>query len=148
VERLCSEQLFPVCSPKLLEGARRLREPADIAKFPLLHLDGRQDWSMWLEAAGISSPDVSYGPIMNRASMLIDAAIDGQGIALARSALAAWDLLNGRLVRPFAEALPLSKSYWIVCPKATSMLPKISRARDWLLAEAADDIRRLKELAG
>src|SRR3954471_131288 len=39
VERLCSEQLFPVCSPKLLEGRRRLREPADIAKFPLLHLE-------------------------------------------------------------------------------------------------------------
>jgi LysR family transcriptional regulator, glycine cleavage system transcriptional activator len=49
-------------------------------------------------------------------------------------------------VRPFSEALPLSNGYWIVCPKAT-MLPKISRARDWLLAEAADDMRRLKELA-
>jgi LysR family transcriptional regulator, glycine cleavage system transcriptional activator len=119
MERLCSEQLFPVCSPKLMEGRRRLREPADIVKFPLLHLDGRQDWSTWLEAAGVNSADVSRGPVMNRASMLIDAAIDGQGIALARSALAAWDLLNGRLVRPFPEALPLSKSYWIVCPKAT-----------------------------
>jgi len=147
VERLCSEQLFPVCSPKLLDGRRRLRAPADIVKFPLLHLDGRQDWSTWLEAAGVNSPDMAHGPIMNRASMLIDAAIDGQGIALARSALAAWDLLNGRLVRPFTEALPLSKSYWIVCPKATSMLPKISRARNWLVAEAADDLRRLKELA-
>src|SRR5262249_34792701 len=147
VERLCSEQLFPVCSPKLLDGRRRLRAPADIAKFPLLHLDGRQDWSTWLEAAGVSNADVSYGPIMNRASMLIDAAIDGQGIALARSALAAWDLLNGRLVRPFTETVPLSKSYWIVCPKATSMLPKIARARTWLLREAADDLRRLKAMA-
>src|SRR5262249_38751943 len=111
VERLCSEQLFPVCSPKLLDGRRRLRAPADIAKFPLLHLDARHDWSTWLEVAGVDSPYMAHGPIMNRASMLIDAAIDGQGIALARSALAAWDLLNGRLVRPFTEALPLSKSY-------------------------------------
>jgi DNA-binding transcriptional LysR family regulator len=49
--------------------------------------------------------------------MLIDAAVDGQGIALARTTLAAWDLINRRLVRPFPVALPLSKSYWIVSPK-------------------------------
>ena len=147
VERLCPEELFPVCSPKLVGGRRRLAQPCDVLKFPLLHLDGRQDWSTWLEAAGVDCPDLSHGPIMNRASMLIDAAIDGQGVALARSALAAWDLIQGRLVRPLATALPLSKSYWIVCPKATAMLPKILRARDWLLAQAADDMRHLKSLA-
>jgi LysR family transcriptional regulator, glycine cleavage system transcriptional activator len=142
VERLCSEQLFPVCSPKLV--ADGLDEPCDLLRYPLLHLDTRQDWSRWLDAVGVSCPDLGRGPIMNRASMLIDAAIDGQGIALARSALAAWDLFNGRLVRPFDAALPLTKGYWIVCPKATAKLPKITRARDWLLAEAADDVRRLQ----
>jgi len=146
VGRLCSEQLFPVCSPKLVEGRRRLGRPCDVLKFPLLHLEGRQDWATWLDAAGVTCPDLAHGPIMNRASMLIDAAVDGQGIALARTALAAWDLLNGRLVRPFAVALPLAKSYWIVCPKATSMLPKITKATEWLRAEAADDLRRLKAL--
>lgn len=79
--------------------------------------------------------------------MIIDAAVDGQGVALARTTLAAWDLINGRLVRPFATALRLSKSYWIICPKATSMLPKIAAFRDWLLSEAANDVRRLKTLA-
>src|SRR5215467_13802730 len=54
VERLCSEQLFPVCSPKLLDGRRRLRVPCDVLKFPMLHLDGRQDWSRWLDAAGVN----------------------------------------------------------------------------------------------
>ena len=78
--------------------------------------------------------------------MVIDAAIDGQGIALARTTLAATDLINGRLVRPFAEALRLSKAYWIVCPKATSALPKITTFRDWLLSEAASDIRQLQKL--
>jgi LysR family glycine cleavage system transcriptional activator len=78
--------------------------------------------------------------------MLIDAAVDGQGIALARTAHAAWDLINGRLVRPLDVSLKLSKSYWIVCPKATSALPKIATFRDWLLAEAAEDTRRLKTL--
>jgi hypothetical protein len=107
----------------------------------------RKDWSNWLEAAGVVDAELSHGPVLNRASMVIDAAVDGQGVALARTTLAAWDLINGRLVRPFAAALQLSKSYWIISPKATSMLPKITTFRDWLLAEAAGDVRRLKSLA-
>jgi LysR family transcriptional regulator, glycine cleavage system transcriptional activator len=146
VVRLCSEELFAVCSPKLMSVRHRLSKPADVLKFTLLHLDDRKDWSTWLEAAGVVGAEVSHGPVLNRASMLIDAAVDAQGVALARTALAAWDLINGRLVRPFAIALRLSKNYWIVCPKATSMLPKTTLFRGWLLAEAADDARRLKEL--
>jgi LysR family transcriptional regulator, glycine cleavage system transcriptional activator len=84
-----------------------------------------------------------HGPILNHASMLIDAAIDGQGIALARTALAAADLINGRLVRPFEITLALKNTYWIVCPRATSALPKIIAFRDWLLAEAAADAQQL-----
>jgi LysR family transcriptional regulator, glycine cleavage system transcriptional activator len=86
------------------------------------------------------------GPALNRASMLIDAAIDGQGIALARTALAAWDLINGRLARPFDLGLRLSNTYWIVCPKVTAAKPKIATFRAWLLAEAADDARRLQKM--
>jgi LysR family glycine cleavage system transcriptional activator len=77
--------------------------------------------------------------------MAIDAAADGPGIALARSALAMGDLLSGRLVRPFKLALPLAYAYWIVCPKATATLPKITLFRDWLVAEAAEDERRLRQ---
>ena len=146
VVRLSAEQLFAVCSPKLLAGRHRLSKPSDVLKFPLLHLDDREAWSKWLGAAGIDA-ELSQGPVLNRASMVIDAAVDGQGIALARTTLAAWDLINGRLVRPFAEALRLSKTYWIICPKATSTLPKILTFRNWLLAEAADDTRRLRALA-
>ena len=111
-----------------------------------LHLDSREDWSKWLEAAGIPDAKTRHGPVLNRASMLIDAAVDGQGVALARTSLAAWDLINKRLVRPFAVSLPLSKTYWIVCPTATSALPKIATFRDWLMAEAADDKRRIDSL--
>jgi LysR family transcriptional regulator, glycine cleavage system transcriptional activator len=143
---LCSEELFPVCSPKLIGGRHRLRHPSDLLKFPLLHLDDRRDWAKWFEAAGVTAAQLPHGPVLNHASMVIDAALDQQGVALARTALAAWDLLNRRLVRLFATALPLSKTYWIVCPKAISMLPKIAMFRDWLLAEAGDDAHRLRAL--
>jgi len=141
--QLSAERLFAVCSPKLLSGRRRLTKPADLLKFPLIHLDSRSDWSNWLRAVGVDSGEVVHGPVLNRASMVIDAAINGQGIALARTTLAAWDLINGRLVRPFPDSLPLSKTYWIICPKATSSLPKIVTFRKWLLSEASGDVRRL-----
>ena len=146
VVRLCTEQLFAVCSPKLLVGRNRITKPSDVLKFPLLHLDDSNAWAKWFEAAELKGADHMHGPVLNRASMVIDAAIDGQGIALARTTLAATDLINGRLVRPFAEALRLSKAYWIVCPKATSALPKITTFRDWLLTEAASDTRQLQKL--
>jgi LysR family transcriptional regulator, glycine cleavage system transcriptional activator len=146
VVRLCTEQLFAVCSPKLLAGRNRITKPSDVLKFPLLHLDDSNAWARWFEAVDLKVADHLHGPVLNRASMVIDAAIDGQGIALARTTLAATDLINGRLVRPFAETLRLSKGYWIVCPKATSALPKIMTFRDWLLAEAASDIRQLQKL--
>src|SRR6202158_1985924 len=133
--RLCTEQLFPVCSPKLMSGRNRITKTSDLLKSPLLHLEDSKAWSQWFDAAGVAEPETSHGLVLNRASMLIDAAFDGQGVALARTTLAAWDLLNGRRAKPFAVRLGLSKTYWIVCPKATAMLPKVKRARAWLVAE-------------
>src|SRR5262249_57145283 len=62
VARMCSEQLFAVCSPKLLSGRHRLSKPSDVLKFPLLHLDDRKDWSKWLEAAGWAGTAGTPGP--------------------------------------------------------------------------------------
>jgi LysR family transcriptional regulator, glycine cleavage system transcriptional activator len=143
--RLSSEQLFAVCSPKLLSGRRRLSKLAGILKFPLIHMDSRTDWNNWLQEAGLDEAGVTHGPVLNRASMVIDAAINGQGVALARTTLAAWDLINGRLMRPFPLSLPLSKTYWIICPKATASLPKIVTFREWLLMEASRDLRQLQK---
>ena len=142
VTRLATEELVIVCSPKLLSGKNALRKPGELTRHTLLHTNDRKDWMRWLDGAGVKNVDTMRGPIFNQASMAIDAAIDGQGVALARSALAAWDLIAGRLVRPFDLALPVPYAYWIVCPKATSNLPKIVTFRDWLLAEAAEDVRR------
>jgi LysR family transcriptional regulator, glycine cleavage system transcriptional activator len=144
--RFSGEELFPVCSPKLLAGRQRIKEARDVLKFPLLHLNDRKDWARWLQSAGVDDVDIKQGLILNRDSMAIDAAIEGQGIALARRTLASWDLLNGRLVAPLAHAMEVSRTYWIVCPKATAKLPKIVAFRDWLRAEVAADETRLKAL--
>jgi LysR family glycine cleavage system transcriptional activator len=77
--------------------------------------------------------------------MLIDAAIDGQGVVLARTTLAAWDPISGRVVRPFDLSWQPTGTYWIVSQKAMAKVEKIRRFRDWLLTEAADDVQRLSE---
>jgi len=146
VQRLYSERLFPVCSPKLVAGRNRITKAADLLKFPLLRLEDAKNWTRLFEAAGVKAT-VDPGPVLNRASMLIDAAIDGQGIALARTALVAWDLVNGRLVRPVDVSLRMANTYWIVCPKAASNVPKIATFRSWVLTEATEDTRRLKAFA-
>ena len=53
--------------------------PSDILKYPLIHMDSRADWTRWLQAAGLDDADAIHGPVLNRASMVIDAAINGQG---------------------------------------------------------------------
>jgi LysR family glycine cleavage system transcriptional activator len=146
VQRLYAERLFPVCSPKLVAGRNHITRAADLLKFPLLRLEDARNWTRLFEAAGVKAR-VGPGPVLNRASMLLDAAIDGQGVALARTALAAWDLINGRLVRPVDVSLRVANTYWIVCPKAVSSIPKIATFRNWVLAETAEDTRRLKALA-
>jgi LysR family transcriptional regulator, glycine cleavage system transcriptional activator len=144
--RLCTEELFPVCSPKLLTGRGALRLPRDITNHTLLHTNNTDDWANWLGKAEVDSVDFKRGIIFNQASMTIDAAVDGQGIALARTALASWDLRSGRLVRPFRQALDAPYAFWIVCPKSAADLPKISTFRAWLLSEAQEDARRIAEL--
>jgi LysR family glycine cleavage system transcriptional activator len=146
VLRLCVEELFPVCSPKLLKGKGALRTPADLRHAVLLHVNDRQDWKRWLDAANVDGIDLARGPLLNQASMAIDAAVDAQGVALARTALAAWDLIGGRLVRPFSLALQVPYAYWIVCPKTAAKLPKIVAFTEWLLAEAAEDQQQLQKL--
>lgn len=146
VTRLCAEELFPVCSPRLLRGRHSLRSPANLRHHVLLHVDDRDGWRRWLEAANVDGAALERGPLFNQASMAIDAAVDGQGVALARTALAAADLIAGRLVRPFALALSVPYAYWIACPKVAAEFPKISTFRDWLIREAQEDVGRLRRL--
>lgn len=145
-ERLATETLFAICSPSLVRKRTSKLSPADVLDLPLLHLDDHSGWKRWLDAAQVKVPKSLHGIVLNRASMVIDAAINGQGIGLARSTLAAWDLINKRLIAPLPVSLPLTTAYWIVTPEATVNLPKIGIFRNWLLAEAKSDRKLLDAL--
>ena len=132
VEHFLTEDVFPVCSPQL-PGLEELRQPQDIGRQTLLHDDLREDWRMWLLAAGVEGVDPERGPSFADSAMVVQAAVEGLGLALARSALAAADLAAGRLVRPFDVSLPAEFAYYIVCPPAHLERPAIKAFRDWLV---------------
>ena len=144
-ELLLTNEVVPVCAPALLEGSRRLRTPQDIRHHTLLHDDtstsdgAYPNWPMWLRAAGLEGVDASRGPRFDYPGLVLEAAAAGRGVALALSTVAAADLAAGRLVRPFAVAVPLPFAYYVVCPKATAERPKVAAFRQWLRAEVERD---------
>ena len=140
--KLLQDIVFPVCSPKLLEGPHPLRVPEDLRYHTLLHDQGVvEDWPSWLRTAGVTGVDASRGPSFSHSSLLFEAAIAGQGVALGRRSMVAQDLREGRLVQPFSLSLRPEFSYWVVCPESTADKPKIVEFRTWLLEEAAADTR-------
>jgi LysR family glycine cleavage system transcriptional activator len=141
--KFLEEDLYPVCSPALLQGAHPLQTPADLKFHTLLHDDMRQDWRTWLMAAGVEGIDYRRGPGYTDSSMVIQAAVEGQGVALGRSALAADDLASGRLVKPFEVALPANFAYYVVYPPAAAEQPKVKAFADWLLEAAKAEPTRV-----
>lgn len=135
-ERLCEEELFPVCSPGFA-GSRMLRTPADLASCTLIHHRDHAGWRDWLAAFDVAPDEaMQHGPMLDEMSLAIDAAVGGHGVALARTALAARDLRERRLVRPIPESRPAMFAYWIVCPRTLANEAKVKRLREWLIAEA------------
>ncbi len=92
-------------------------------------------WASWLDAAGVSGVDASRGPRFSHTHLMLQAAIDGHGIALGQTLLAADDLMAGRLVEPFPLRLATGFAYWLVSPPAAVDHPKIQAFRAWVEAE-------------
>jgi LysR family transcriptional regulator, glycine cleavage system transcriptional activator len=139
-ELLFEIEVFPVCSPRLCKGRHGLRTPPDLKFHTLLHTEWRArgeepDWRMWLLAAGAADVDWTRGPQFNDVTVAIQAAIEGQGVALGRGALVAADLKAGRLVRPFKLSVAGRFRYYLVYPAAALKRPKVAAFRDWLLRE-------------
>lgn len=145
VDRLYAETVAPICSPRLMKGRHPLRHPRDLRHHTLIHVDWQAlgetwpTWQMWMQAAGVTDVEPTRGIHFGHGMMAIQAAIDGQGVALGDASLAHADLAAGRLVRPFDLTLkaPPQFAYWIVTPPHTAERPLVQAFRDWLMAEAA-----------
>ena len=135
-EKLFDEEVFPVASPRLKGGALPKR-PEALAHEVLLRSE-RQPWTPWFRAMGLDWPEPSRGPIYSDETLLVQAAAEGIGVALARGALVAADLATGRLVRLFPKRVPSRAAYYLVYPKAAADFERVRAFRDWIRQEVKD----------
>lgn len=132
-----AERVHPVCSPTLLEGEHPLKQPSDLRYHTLLHDETVKGtgvlptWKTWLASAGVDSVPADRGLHFGNSVLAIDAAINGQGVALSCSFVVADDLAAGRLLRPFDTACDLEHNYYVVHPRGRAG-DKVEKFYRWL----------------
>lgn len=136
------EKVVPVCTPELAAGPPPLNRPEDLVHHKLIHSEVRlTSWAIWLEANGIEGVDSLHGLRFNRASLAIDAALNGLGVALEGVTAASRYLDEGRLIVPFGwdgETNAPHEGYYLGLPSDRAILPKVAAFRDWIKEVAAE----------
>ena len=131
---------FPVCSPGYVDKTPPIHAPADLVKHTLLNLDGAphamEDWTWWLEGSGVRRPAALRILGFDSYANVIQAVLDGQGIALGFSHVVDDMLARGQLLRPLAQSLSRGQAVYLVVPKGAPLSPNAQRFFDWVLTEA------------
>ncbi len=133
---LLRTRALPVCSPKLITRDRPLETIDDLGHHELLHENDYSMWTLWFKRAGVEDVLLEHGTTMDDSNVILQAAIDGQGVALGSDLLLTDEFASGRLVCPFDQELSMPYSYYIVYKHGTLDRPKIRAFYDWLLIEA------------
>ena len=144
---LWQENLFAVCSPNYLKKNKApLETPADLRHHVLLHdqteiaSNRSLDWDSWMQSVCPGENISAYdGNIFTQSDLTLQAAIEGQGIALARSSLAANDIKKQLLIDPLGVRVPAKSKCYLCARKTLWDTPKIVALRQWLLNEVAND---------
>jgi len=141
--RLLEDELFPVCSPGFRERLPEDFDIRDLAGQPLLHLESVaptwMSWSTWFRCRGIELDDNAvHAASFNNYLVILQAAQEGQGIALGWRRLVQPFLESGQLVRPVADAVAAGSAYYLlVQPGSLALRPELRTVHDWLCREAA-----------
>lgn len=147
-ERLFHDEIFPVYSPRLVRGRHPIKRPDDLRGLPLIHtvwtpqVGHWPGWGDWLQAAGVSGVNVAKGLRFSDGALVIQAALSGQGVALASKALALEHLEAGRLIRPFELSLLTDFAYYLVCTRSRAAEPDLVAFREWVISESRRVPRR------
>jgi len=141
---LFGEVVLPMCSPRLLRDPQRpLKTPEDLRHHVLLHLDSgpgadMQDWPMWLRAMKLGHIKPNRVLHFSQFDPLINAAVEGQGIALGRSPLLDKHLRDRKLVAPFKKAMASPRSYYLLRSSVSSRKPEVAEFAAWVQAQARE----------
>ncbi|HYD79054.1 MAG TPA: transcriptional regulator GcvA [Paucimonas sp.] len=145
--KLLDEWLFPVCSPSFNQG----RLPVSIAglkRYRILRDECQIEWDAWTRQAGFDAAEFPYDAHYSDSTLMLGAAMAGQGIAIGRSALVSADLAAGCLVRLFDLIVPAPHSYYIVTAAGRAKPPHLEAFEQWLRKEAAAFDRRDRRALG
>lgn len=135
VEKVMDDYYYPVASPRF-NGGELPRTPQKLAQSMLLRCEG-EPWTPWFQAAGLDLPEPTGGLVFQDSSMLVRAAAEGHGIALARHAIVITELRSGELVCLSDIAVKCPQSYYLVCPPNSMLKPQVQAFRKWLFEEIA-----------
>lgn len=129
-------EVTPVMSPQLAPPA----DPAALLDYPLVHERDRQGWRQWLEAAGVDAPgvdtsDTQYGTVVDDANLVLQTALNGQGVVLGILPFVEDDIRAGRLLRPFDLAVDPGQAYYLINARSRVDKPAVRTVRDWLLGQ-------------
>jgi LysR family glycine cleavage system transcriptional activator len=144
--RFLTESIFPVCSPEIISVTAPLRTPDDLRHHTLLHDIMVTDWHTWLELAGVTGIDTEHGLTFDHSHLAMQAAMNGVGVVLGRSALVVDLMRRGQLIKPFSLSIPSPYAYFAVCSRGTARDPVIASFRDWLISEGAASQKEIDAL--
>ena len=133
-DKLLGLDFFPVCSPVFMHNDKPLIKLDNLRYYSLLHDASYECWRDWIELAGVQGIDSDKGTIIDDTNVLIQAAIDGQGIALGSTTFVEDHLEAGRLVKPFDINLVNEFCYFVVCPESHLKNPAVRAFKEWLLS--------------
>lgn len=134
---LITPRLIPICSPRLLEERGPIDSALDCLDFPLLQDRNRADWKLWLQAHGADGEEARAvrGPSYPDDALLIEAAAEGQGLAVVRDVYAQRALASGRVVKAIDRDLATENAYFFVTTPELSSMPRVRAFRQWLVSE-------------
>ncbi|MDA5637901.1 MULTISPECIES: LysR substrate-binding domain-containing protein [Agrobacterium] len=127
--RLFEAPLSPLCTPKLAET---LKKPADLMEATLLRSYRADEWSNWFAAAGvIPAAQVNAGIVFDTSLGMMEAALQGLGVALAPPSMFSRHLASGAIMQPFPVTISLG-SYWLTRLQSKPPTPAMQAFTDWL----------------
>jgi LysR family glycine cleavage system transcriptional activator len=137
--KIWAPEMIPVCSPALLSSGKPITRPEHCLAYPLLQDMDRADWTLWLRAHGIDDKRAQRGTSFSDESLLVKAAIAGQGIALVRDIYVRDEIAAGHLVRALNLPWPTQFAYYVVCSSQRRDEWRIAAFREWVRNEMEKD---------
>lgn len=126
----------PVVSPAMAKALGPASAPADVARFPIIHQQDRSEWMEWLRVAGCADIVLNDKATIVDTNVVMQAAVDGVGMALGIFPFCQSDVDAGRLLKPFDIDLRPTRSFHLLTRPGARNRREIDAVAQWMIREA------------